>query len=737
MFLTHFCFQEMVDISGNTSGTQVGSAPTPTSSDIQLETMLEGPSQARPQAPLGPPQDPTQAGIQVITSQDKDTQPSPQEVLKRKPTRPPSNAWLHFTRENDRATCIYCKKIYACNASSHGTTNLLKHLRTCEKNPNREFDKKQKTIVLGKQCEGDSETTVGMKLEEFNQEKPRFKLAKMITVDELPFRFVENQGFRDFMSEAQPRFKIPSRITIARDCMELYEEKERLKSILSKNHQMVSLTTDTWTSIQNVNYMCVTVHYVDDGWELNKKILSFGLITDHKGETIGKALEKCLKDWGILKVCCVTVDNASANNVAIAYLARSMSDSNGLTLFSGEFIHMRCCAHILNLIVTDGLKEFDSSLSKIITSCKYVKSSPARLATFKRCTREANITSRSMSDWNGLTLFSGEFIHMRCCAHILNLIVTDGLKEFDSSLSKIRASCKYVKSSPARLATFKRCSREANITCKTMLTVDVPTAWNSTYMMLDIAEKFEKAFMRLEFDDHFCMIALDIEGEAPICGDWSRARVFVKFLKVFDDVTLSFSGSLHVTSNTFFHKLCDIQKQLSNLRQSNDNVLQSMSKSMKLVYVEFCFQRMYGIDMCKEMVKKLKELIFKLFEYYTELHLIPIDSFDSRKPASSATLQSQINNEDEAEEGWEDEFRLKVKKKDILAIPVSTVSSESAFSTEGRVLDPFRNSLHPSTVEALICTQNWLRNPSREIDIRAALDEVEKVESGHKMKGEA
>ena len=46
--------------------------------------------------------------------------------------------------------------------------------------------------------------------------------------------------------------------------------------------------------------------------------------------------------------------------------------------------------------------------------------------------------------------------------------------------------------------------------------------------------------------------------------------------------------------------------------------------------------------------------------------------------------------------------------RDILAIPVSSVASESAFSTGGRVLSPFRSSLLPSTIEALICTQDWI-----------------------------
>ena len=48
--------------------------------------------------------------------------------------------------------------------------------------------------------------------------------------------------------------------------------------------------------------------------------------------------------------------------------------------------------------------------------------------------------------------------------------------------------------------------------------------------------------------------------------------------------------------------------------------------------------------------------------------------------------------------------------KDVLAIPVSTVASESALSTGGRVLDPFRSFLTHKTVESLICTQNWLRS---------------------------
>ena len=47
--------------------------------------------------------------------------------------------------------------------------------------------------------------------------------------------------------------------------------------------------------------------------------------------------------------------------------------------------------------------------------------------------------------------------------------------------------------------------------------------------------------------------------------------------------------------------------------------------------------------------------------------------------------------------------------RDILAIPITTVASESAFNTSGRVVSSYHNKLHPSTLEALMCCQSWLR----------------------------
>ena len=57
-------------------------------------------------------------------------------------------------------------------------------------------------------------------------------------------------------------------------------------------------------------------------------------------------------------------------------------------------------------------------------------------------------------DWNGAVL-GNEYMHMRCCAYILNLIVGEGLKEIDASVTKMREAVRYVKFSPHRNQTFR------------------------------------------------------------------------------------------------------------------------------------------------------------------------------------------------------------------------------------------------------------------------------------------
>jgi len=147
----------------------------------------------------------------------------------------------------------------------------------------------------------------------------------MVIIDELPFNFVEGWGFKLFARTMQPRFDIPSRFTIMRDCLKLYvEENDRLRIAL--RGQRLCLTTDTWTSIQNINYMCLTAYWIDNDWNLHKRILNFYQVSNHMGETIGQVIKNCLLEWRIDKLLTITLDNASSNNMTISYLKNVMKD---------------------------------------------------------------------------------------------------------------------------------------------------------------------------------------------------------------------------------------------------------------------------------------------------------------------------------------------------------------------------------------------------------------------------
>ena len=81
-----------------------------------------------------------------------------------------------------------------------------------------------------------------------SKEKIRLALARMIIIDELPFRCVEHQGFKKFMEVVEPRFPILHHTTIERDCMRIYSSEVVVfrKACVG---QRVCVTRDIWTSI--------------------------------------------------------------------------------------------------------------------------------------------------------------------------------------------------------------------------------------------------------------------------------------------------------------------------------------------------------------------------------------------------------------------------------------------------------------------------------------------------------
>ena len=54
-------------------------------------------------------------------------------------------------------------------------------------------------------------------------------------------------------------------------------------------------------------------------------------------------------------------------------------------------------------------------------------------------------------------------------------------------------------------------------------------------------------------------------------------------------------------------------------------------------------------------------------------------------------------------------LELSIMPRDLLTIPVSVASSESAFIVGGKTISSTRSALKPKTVQALACLQDWRR----------------------------
>lgn len=94
-----------------------------------------------------------------------------------------------------------------------------------------------------------------------------------------------------------------------------------------------------------------------------------------------------------------------------------------------------------------------------------------------------------------------KFLHFKCVAHIMNLIVSDVLKYLYDLVKNMRNVVRYVRSSPHCVQKFKDCAKHKVIEIKSLIFLDVRTRWNSSYMMLDSVINFSKAFDRLSFID--------------------------------------------------------------------------------------------------------------------------------------------------------------------------------------------------------------------------------------------
>ncbi|XP_026428804.1 zinc finger BED domain-containing protein RICESLEEPER 2-like [Papaver somniferum] len=190
--------------------------------------------------------------------------------------------------------------------------------------------------------------------------------------------------FRDLCAYLNEDAKPISRNTGKADVVKKHKtRKEGIRNILKPAPGRMCLTSDMWTSVTTTGYISLTMHFLDQNWELKKYLLNFcELPPPHTGENLSAKLFAIIENWGIEhKVSNITLDNA-ANNGVCARIMQSRLVAKKILFNKGKYFHVRCCAHILDLIVKDGLVKIDPYVLKIRKSVKSLKKSQVRKQKF-------------------------------------------------------------------------------------------------------------------------------------------------------------------------------------------------------------------------------------------------------------------------------------------------------------------------------------------------------------------
>ncbi|XP_068498276.1 zinc finger BED domain-containing protein RICESLEEPER 2-like [Phaseolus vulgaris] len=321
-----------------------------------------------------------------------------------------------------------------------------------------------------------------------------------------------------------------------------------------------------------------------------------------------------------------------------------------------------------------------------------------------------------------------------------------GLKVLGDALDQIRNSIKYVKGSESRMVKFKQCfERFSDIDASSGLCLDVPTRWNSTYLMINSALKYQRVFGSLHLVDEsykYC----------PTEEEWERAGKICKFLLPFYEITNLISATSYPTSNLYFLQFWKIQCLLMKNVKDEDVLIKNMAKlmivkfekywdeysvviafgatldpRMKLETLGFCFEKIDSLTW-ELKLEKIKEKIYKLFAEYSTKGFTTSSSVQKQKQGQSSFSSSmskpslfyelkmrklQVANkagrsqlDTYLDEPTLDFDYLEHMDVDLLSNPITTVASESTFSIGSRILNKYRNRLWPENVEAIICTSS-------------------------------
>ena len=613
-------------------------------------------------------------------------------------------------RKSKFAKCKFCKKVLSANATN-GTRHLIAHGEKCAAKHLGGREPTQSNLKFN--SDGSVST--------FNYDPmvARESLARLIVSTDLPINFGESSFYEEHIQRSFcPQFKKVSRNTTRSDLITYYNKlRTALISNLNSNNFCIALTSDIWAAKSNQDYLSVVSHYLDCQWILQKRIIGFRLIDrSHNAFNITTNILSVLSEFGITnRIIAITLDNASANTKAMESLENELNQ-----YMDGRFLlHQRCACHIINLIVKSGMKLVNDNISNIRNALLYINNTNSRITEFKRYCEAGGLKPRKFGTdmpirWNSTYLMLKDAIGYK---NVISMFYNTRknsilLSDVDWFIAE-------------KMVDFLETFYDATVVLSGVYYPTSPLVF--TQLML-----ISSLFAEYRNDDLFQLIVARMEKKFNKYWDHKNMPLLYCLAVILHPhVKLSglFNGLTHISE----HMNIDYASTYSSIYANTEN---------KLVEFYNLYQNKFGqqvpnpeTEQVPKPIDRKKKKVLGFFsaparrdssissgssasanyppgQASSTQHNSPPSELTKYLETDFSLLGSDTNAEDFKILDW---WRLQSGNfpvlsrlaRDILTIPVSTVSSESAFSTAGRIIEDRRTSLTPQMVELLTCLRDW------------------------------
>nr|KJB28152.1 hypothetical protein B456_005G031000 [Gossypium raimondii] len=589
------------------------------------------------------------------------------ETKRNKQRKLRSKVWVDFHKSEEEgkqvAKCEHCPKVLT-GSSKSGTTHLNNHSKVC---PGKKKQNQESQLILPVDTNERSST--------FDQERSHLALVKMVIRQQYQLDLAGQEAFKNFVKGLQPMYEFQSRDKLLSGIHRIYnEEREKLQLYFDQLACKLNLTVSlSKNNHGKTAYCCLIAHFIDDSWELKMKTLGLRTL-EHINDTkaVGGIIQSLVSEWNIgNKVRSITVDNSFLD---------------------------------------------DSMVQQIKENCL------------------SNLVSLSSTHW---------FIN---CT-----LLEDGFREMDDLLFKLKKSIEYVTETKHGRLKFQEAVDQVKLQDGKSWD-DLSLKLESDFGILDSALRSREILCKLEqIDGNFKL--------NPSMEEWENAAALQSCLRCFDDI----KGTQSLTVSLYLPKLCDIYKKFLQLERSNPSFVTLMKRRfdhywrlcnsalavasvldprLKFKVVEFSYIVIYGHD-SKVQLNTFREVLTNVYNEYanetknqtTSASVLDDinwlgnnsiwDSFSKFVTASEASSKSEL--EIYLDEhlipmdgaifdilGWwsdkSQKFPILAKMaRDFLAIPVSIFIPCS--NIKATINNPAYNILNPESMEALVCSENWLETP--------------------------